>query len=244
AVIYDGIGDLFLKADLSEGRQMSVRVKYNLPERYWLSLSTLEPRKNISLLIRAYTDACRVDPEAVPPLVLAGRMGWKDSELDKILQAEGKAGQVGEGSSGNIGNARGLIKDRLIFTGFIDDQDLPVVYHMAEKFIFPSKYEGFGLPPLEALSVGTAVISSDAASLPEVLGDSAVYFENGDQKDLETLLISAAKESKMRDVAAAEDDLTCPETRLYSGEYQKYRINPEYDWRRSGMRLIREIDRI
>ncbi len=89
---------------------------------------------------------------------------------------------------------------RLHFTGFVDDADLPAIYRGAEWFVFPSKYEGFGIPPLEAMACGTPVISSDAASLPEVLGDAAVYFRSEDKESLlrvlkESVSISADNRS-------------------------------------------------
>lgn len=77
-----------------------------------------------------------------------------------------------------------VYRRKIIVTGFIEDEDLPYVYHMADCFIFPSIYEGFGMPPLEALAVGTMVISSDALSLKEVLGGAASYFQLGNKQML------------------------------------------------------------
>ncbi len=237
AVIYDGIGELFLKADLSLERQKQVREKYNLPKRYFLSLSTLEPRKNIPLLIRAYRDAAEeitkapkdeeigdrdsTDAYDIPALVLAGRKGWKNEELDRI-------------------------KENIIFTGFIDDEDLPVVYHMADTFVFPSLYEGFGLPPLEAVSVGTRVVSSDAASLPEVLGQNAEYFRSGDQEALKDILIRIMQEPVKREMAKEEGgshEVTGNGTGNTDKSQGRVQIDPRYDWKRSGALLIREINK-
>ncbi len=240
AVIYDGIGELFLKADLSGERQKQVREKYGLPERYFLSLSTLEPRKNIPLLIRAYRDAAgliikdqgsgsKKDHDSaetfdIPALVLAGRKGWKNEELDRILDEDRNVVSIqsDQRDHANITGGK-TIKEKIIFTGFIDDEDLPVVYHMADTFVFPSLYEGFGLPPLEAISVGTRVVSSDAASLPEVLGQNAEFFRSGDQEGLKEILIRIMKE-KAKTVSS-------------------FQIDPHYDWKRSGAALIREINK-
>lgn len=79
------------------------------------------------------------------------------------------------------------------FTGFVDNEDLSAVYKLAKVFVFPSSYEGFGIPPLEALACGTPVISSDAASMPEVLRKQALFFHNNDYKDLSKLLIDVKK---------------------------------------------------
>lgn len=137
--------------------------KYDLPSRYILCLSTLEPRKNLGLLVDAYGAVMKkVDYD----LVLVGRTGWK---VEKLL---GKISAM----------------DRVHLTGFVKDEDLSCIYKHAKCFVFPSLYEGFGLPPLEALSMNVPVISSDAASLPEVLGEQAVYFHSGDEKDLEEKL--------------------------------------------------------
>lgn len=89
-------------------------------------------------------------------LVLVGRKGWK---MDEIIE-------------------RYNSKARIHITGFVDDEDVAVIYKNAMCFVFPSLYEGFGLPPVEALTLGTPVIASDAASIPEILMDSAVYFHS------------------------------------------------------------------
>ena len=100
----------------------------------------------------------------IPKLVLAGRKGWK---IEKLLNG------IDEKVVSNI-----------VFTGFIEDEDLGMVYTCAKGFIFPSIYEGFGIPPLEAMACNTVVVSSDATSLPEVLGEAAIYFSSDDKEDL------------------------------------------------------------
>lgn len=173
---YCGISDVFMdfvreqkslmtKDELD--KRLDIRHKYHLPEQYLLCLATLEPRKNLPFLVETYVELQEEERINIP-LVLAGRKGWK---MDEFLER---------------------IEDRyrknIIVTGFIDDKDLPYIYHMADCFIFPSVYEGFGMPPLEAMSVGTLVISSDASSLPEVLGRAAAYFQPGDKQELKEKL--------------------------------------------------------
>ncbi len=160
-VIYCGINKETFT--INENNNRNVRIKYGLPDEYILSLSTLEPRKNIQLLIRAYDKLLQSNAK-IPKLVLAGRKGWKMDEFLASLNQE--------------------LRDNLIFTGFIDDEDLPNVYSMANYFVFPSMYEGFGMPPLEAIACGTRVLSSDASSLPEVLGTAADYFESENEQSL------------------------------------------------------------
>ena len=149
-----------------------VKSKYSLPDRYILTLSTLEPRKNLNLLIKAYGELA-LEGKDIPDLVLAGRSGWK---VKKILEAGDKL------------SSEAL--NKIHFMGFVEDDDLPCLYKNADTFVFPSKYEGFGMPPLEALSYGTKVLSSDASALREVLSGSAWYFKNNDVNDLKEKLIN------------------------------------------------------
>ena len=155
-VIYAGAGEEFY---IEEEPSEDVFTKYNLPKEYLLSLSTIEPRKNIKLLIKAYDKLVKENKD-IPKLVLSGRNGWKEDEA--------------------LGKIPEHIRDRIIFTGFVDDSDLRSLYRNAKAFIFPSKYEGFGLPVLEAMASKTIVITSDATSLPEVTGQDAVIFKSGD----------------------------------------------------------------
>lgn len=162
-LIYCGIDDNFLNYNRREVSLSEVKEKYNLPANYLLSLSTLEPRKNLRLLIEAYRELVMNEDFEIP-LVLAGRRGWKmDELLDGIEEC---------------------VRNKILFTGFIADDDLPVIYGDSSLFIFPSMYEGFGMPPLEAISCGASVLSSDASSLPEVLGNAASYFKSNDKTDL------------------------------------------------------------
>lgn len=166
-ILYCGTGEQFTpQPEVNE----TVRERYGLPDEYLLTLSTLEPRKNLTLLLDAY-EQLTAEGKKLPPLVLAGRKGWKmENLLEKYSQKT---------------------KDNLVFTGFVDDADLPAVYSGAKWFVFPTKYEGFGIPPLEAMACGTPVISSDSTSLPEVLGDAALYFESENLEALKKCLLGA-----------------------------------------------------
>lgn len=162
-LVYCGVDRKFCLTENLDANHRRIQEKYRLPEKYLLSLSTLEPRKNLELLIRAYSRLVLEDHWKIP-LVLAGRKGWK---MDGLLS-----------------NVPEIVRNQIYFTGFISDEDLPVVYKNASLFVFPSIYEGFGLPPLEALACGTPVLSSDAASMPEILGDSVVFFESNNIQSL------------------------------------------------------------
>lgn len=136
---------------------MAVTKKYGITDKYLLYLGTLEPRKNITRLIQAYA-RLKGTVSNLPKLVLAGRKGWMyDSifEIVKELQLE----------------------EDVVFTGYIDPADSPVLMKGAMAFLFPSIYEGFGMPPLEAMACGTPVLVSNVSSLPEVVGDAAVLVD-------------------------------------------------------------------
>lgn len=131
-----------------------VRRRYHLPEQYFLYLGTLEPRKNLVRLIEAYGLLREQHPDA-PPLVLAGGKGWQH---EPIFAASAKK------------NVRGYV----LFPSYIPAADMAALYSGALAFVFPSLYEGFGMPPLEAMACGTPVLTANAASLPEAVGDAAL----------------------------------------------------------------------
>lgn len=164
-VIYDGLTDIFSERSHSNS---DLKNKYKLPDKYILSLSTIEPRKNLRLLIDAYNDFI-LDRRDIPDLVLAGREGWN--------------------LEGIVGNIIDDTQKKIHFTGFIEDDDLAQIYREAELFVFPSIYEGFGLPVIEAMSQGTLVVCSDAASLPEVAGDAGILFRTNNKESLKECML-------------------------------------------------------
>lgn len=170
-VINSAVSDIFLCE--SSGDKHLVFEKYNLPDKYIMTLSTLEPRKNMKLLLEAFSE---IQDEVNYDLVLVGRKGWM---MDEIIQKYNS-------------------KERIHMTGFVEDSHVATIYKNAMCFVFPTLYEGFGLPPVEALSIGTPVISSDAASMPEILRNQAVFFENNNLNELKALLLNLENEvSKM-----------------------------------------------
>lgn len=141
-------------------RLAEVQKRYNLPDWFILSVGTLEPRKNLTRLITAYAQMRRQTglPHA---LVLAGKPGWLYEGIYDQVTQEG-------------------LEDHVRFTGFIDDADLPALYTLADLLAFPSLYEGFGLPPLEAMACGTPVVCSNNSSLPEAVGSAALLVDPTD----------------------------------------------------------------
>ncbi len=128
------------------------RARHSLPERFILYVGTLEPRKNLTTLLEAYSQVVRHDPV---PLLIGGGKGWMYQPVFERLEALG-------------------LRDRVHFVGYIDEQDLPLWYAAARMFVFPSLYEGFGMPPLEAMACGTPVVTSNTSSLPEVVGEAGL----------------------------------------------------------------------
>jgi len=130
------------------------RRRRNLPQKFILFVGTLEPRKNLLTLLQAYAQFRR-QTDAGHKLVLGGGAGWLYQPISAAVEKLG-------------------LQDDVIFPGFIPDDELPLWYNSADVFVYPSLYEGFGLPPLESMACGTPVIVSDASSLPEVVGDAAL----------------------------------------------------------------------
>jgi glycosyltransferase involved in cell wall biosynthesis len=157
-VIYSGVTGM----DSNEDRRELMKKRYNLPDKFVMYLGTLEPRKNVSGIIQAF-DA--IASEVEHDLVIAGANGWLMGEIDRALN-----------------NSRG--RSRIHLTGFISEEDKWELYKMANLFVYPSLYEGFGFPPLEALLSGTPVITSNNSSLPEVVGKWATLIDPFDTAEL------------------------------------------------------------
>lgn len=150
SVVHNGVSEQFHPVS-DEQLLDAVRQRYNLPRRFIFCIGSTEPRKNIRRAIEAFGQLRRVGSDI--QLVVAG--------VDYCGVGPGEAFE-------------GLDLDGVVLAGFVQDFDLPAIYSMAEVFFFPSLYEGFGLPPLEAMACGTPVVTSSKTSLPEVVGDAAV----------------------------------------------------------------------
>jgi glycosyltransferase involved in cell wall biosynthesis len=126
---------------------------HNLSGRYVLAVGDKQPRKNLSRLVRAFSTIALEMPDVM--LVIVGQSGWQGSEVGQTVKSLG-------------------LNTRVRFTGFVPDSDLPALYSGADVFCYPSLYEGFGLPPLEAMACGAPTVTSNTSSLPEVVGDAAL----------------------------------------------------------------------
>jgi glycosyltransferase involved in cell wall biosynthesis len=143
-----------------EGKIAETLARYGIKRPYCLHVGTLQPRKNLGVLVEAWARLL-VDVHEPPQLLLAGKCGWLYDDLLSSVQSRG-------------------LGDLIRFADYVEQDDLPALYSGALAFVFPSLYEGFGLPPLEAMSCGTPVLSSNASSLPEVVGDAGLLLDPHD----------------------------------------------------------------
>jgi len=199
-VIYEGIDTNVFRRVCNGTFLNSVRVRYRLPERFLLTVATLEPRKNLPFLVQAYRRMCAATQLAVG-LVIVGRRGWKTQAMDRCLS------ESGEG---------------IVVTGFVPREDLVALYSLAEVFVLPSLYEGFGFPPLEAMACGCPVVVSNRGALPETVGDAALLI---DPEDLNSL------------IGALQSVLTDPTLRATLVEKGLARVK-EFSWRTAASKTL------
>jgi glycosyltransferase involved in cell wall biosynthesis len=157
-----------------------VREHYGIEGDYLLAVGSIQPRKNLVRLIRAYSDLRRSRPQAnLPRLVLVGKRAWLYKETVGSVAAHG-------------------IDDLTIFTGYVRERDLPALYSGAHAFVYPSYFEGFGLPPLEAMQCGAPVIVGNRTSLPEVVGDAGLLFDPFDERALAEAIARVIDDAELR----------------------------------------------
>lgn len=154
----------------------TVRNAYHLPDRSLLYMGTLEPRKNLVRLVEAFG---MVHGETPQDLVLAGRWGWRSDALKTAIKAS-------------------PCRDRIHLPGHIVQADIPGLYSAADAFLWPSLFEGFGLPPLEAMACGTPVLTSNTSSLPEVVGDAALLVDPEDTTALADAICRLGGDESLR----------------------------------------------
>jgi glycosyltransferase involved in cell wall biosynthesis len=157
SVIYPGVDARFIQRDRAEARAYIAR-KCEVSEDYVLAVATVEPRKNLPNLIRAFK-LLRPRYGIKSQLVVAGSKGWRKSELDATIRE------------------MAFTENEVKFLGLVPDEDLPWLYSGAAVFVYPSLYEGFGLPLLEAMACGVPIVTSNVSSMPEVVGDAALLVE-------------------------------------------------------------------
>ncbi|MBA3572313.1 MAG: glycosyltransferase family 4 protein [Pyrinomonadaceae bacterium] len=179
-----------------------VRQTYGINGDYILSVGSIQPRKNLTRLLSAYERLRRTRPEgSLPQLVLVGKRAWLYRETLKAIE------KLGTG---------------VIVTGYVPETDLPALYSGALCFVYPSFFEGFGLPPLEAMKCGTPVITGDRTSLPEVVGDGGVLVNPFDIDAIASAIATMVDDSSFR-------------SRLRIESLNRARI---FDWRETARRTL------
>ncbi len=163
-----------------EGELQRVRQTYGIEGDYILSVGAIQPRKNLKRLIAAYSSLRRAKPEGnLPKLVLVGKCAWLyDETLRTIKELE--------------------VSNSVVLTGYVPESDLPALYSGALCFVYPSYFEGFGLPPLEAMQCGTPVIVGEKTSLPEVVGDAGLLVDPFDVSDIAGAIENVIFDSDLR----------------------------------------------
>jgi glycosyltransferase involved in cell wall biosynthesis len=167
----------------SESFKADVRSRYNLPNDYLFTVSTVEPRKNMVGLLDAYKQLKLQLGDACPPLIIVGRQGWNcDDILSYMVELEGS----------------------VRFPGHVSDQDLIALFQMSTCLVFPSLYEGFGLPVLEAMMSGCPVIASSTSSLPEVVGSAGLLVNPHNAEEITAAMYQVLKDQALRTRLANE----------------------------------------
>jgi len=200
-VVYPSYDKEIFHGKVPKTKIHSVKKKYNINGSYLLYWGTLQPRKNIVRLIDAFA---RLDSPRLK-LVICGKKGWL---FDQIIEQSKKLG----------------IADRVIFTGYAPNDDLPALIKGSRAFVLPSLYEGFGIPAVEAQAVGTPVVISRTSSLPEVVGESGIYIEDPES-------ITSIK-------LALEKALSLPKTERINLIRQGKENARRFDWSLSAKRII------
>jgi len=153
-VTYESYPDYY-NYSIDKEKAKEILIKYGIEKKYILYIGMIEPRKNIISILKAFVE---LDKELEIDLVIVGKKGWYFKEIEEYMMKIEKL----------------KLRNNIIFTGYVPEEELKYFYKAALMFIYPSLYEGFGLPPLQAMSCGTPVITSNVSSLPEVVGDAAI----------------------------------------------------------------------
>jgi glycosyltransferase involved in cell wall biosynthesis len=184
SVIHEAVGPEFAAPVAPEARAAVAR-RYGLRSPYCLFVGNLEPRKNLARLIEAFARlTARRTGRDGPQLVLAGTRGWLYGGIFRAVEAHG-------------------LRDDIVFTGYVPPADLPALYAGAACFVFPSLYEGFGLPVLEAMATGIPVVAARAGAIPEVAGDAALLVDARRSGELADAIASLLADAPLRAELAA-----------------------------------------
>ncbi len=164
-VTYNSVNQRFRELSDSELEECELRAKFGIGEgRYILSVGNLQPRKNLPRLIRAFTELKKKENYQDVQLVIVGKKAWMYNDIMKEALKDA---------------------DNIVFTDYVETEDLVRLYNAAHCFVYPSFFEGFGIPPLESMACGTPVAVAKATSLPEVVGEAGIYFDPFSEKEIQ-----------------------------------------------------------
>lgn len=169
----------FFREKIDEKELEKLKKKYQLPENFILAVGTLEPRKNFPNLIKSFVIIKRKYPDY--KLVIVGKKGWKFKQIEDALKQYN-------------------LQNDVIFPGYLDDQELHKIYAIAKVFVFPSLYEGFGIPPLEAMASGCPVVSSNVASMPEVVDQAGLLIDPKNALKMADAITSLIENDQVRNM--------------------------------------------
>ncbi|MBF0590462.1 MAG: glycosyltransferase family 4 protein [Nitrospirae bacterium] len=176
-VVHEGVSDEF-RIIQDPDLLNTIKDRYNLPDNFIFALGTIQPRKNIPRLLEAFALLCD-NPSFKHWLVISGAYGWKNKTVYS-----------------SIANLR--ITNRVRFTGYVAQGDLPGIYNLADVFVYPSLYEGFGLPVLEAMACGVPVVTSKVSSIPEVAGNCALMVDPTKVDDIAMAIEAILSDNELR----------------------------------------------
>jgi glycosyltransferase involved in cell wall biosynthesis len=174
---YESADSTFQVLEIEHAREI-IRTQLDITGKYLLTLGGTDPRKNTKLVIKAFAklkQAKKFDEK----LVIVGIPKWKQTEFYELVLSL-------------------QLEKEIIFTDFISQDELVCLYNCATLFLYPSLYEGFGIPPLEAMSCGTPVITSNTTSIPEIVGDAALQINPNSQEELEVAIIKLLRDDSLR----------------------------------------------
>ena len=178
-VTYNGVNASFTPTPERADEAVLMRQKYGIARSFILAVGSLQPRKNLVRLIRAYNQLRTQYADFKEQLVIVGRQLWLHEEVFREVKKQQWGRDV-------------------ILTGYVPEADLPPLYRAAQVFAYPSLFEGFGLPPLEAMACGTPVVTSNGSSLPEIVGEAAILIDPLDEQTLAAGLYCAVTDHQLR----------------------------------------------
>ena len=175
--IYNGVGEHFMQIEDQEYLE-HIKEKYSLPEHYFFFLGNTDPKKNTKGVLKAYSAYVKKQGKDIKLLML----DYDEVELLSLLQ--------------EIGDSQ--LREQIYLAGYVNNQDLPAIYNMADLFLYPSLRESFGIPMLEAMACGTPVVTSNTSSMPEVSGDAALIVDPYNPEEITSAILDLMKDSEKK----------------------------------------------